>query len=400
MMDFQSVNLLNMRINLISGNLFPMTTDNSRFPIGWRIYSAVTWLITLAIIAGFCLGFFMVSKEKAISEGMLAIVFIIEIFFMIARIHSHRDLIVQLIQDINDILRVQDETMRRVVMASLKLMYSPFKYYWVSSVTTTLIWIGMPLTAVFKKSTFFYEDFRLPFAISKQPFSTKIFLSGGLLLMLCSVYVIIKKAAVDIYTLNFVMLMTAQYRYISVKLEEIFRKGNLQGKRDNSEKETGTDLWAEIEMRAICRHHNTVIRMSSMLKKLLSSNFCLIYISNILRFSFIGVMLSNTGLLKTVVERVAVVFFASGEMIQFYILCFNVQKLLDASTEMTDMAFHENWYQSRPSIKRNFMLMIMANNLKCRLVSFEKFNISLPSYMTIMNQSYSIAVLCLKVVKK
>ncbi|XP_071582686.1 uncharacterized protein [Temnothorax nylanderi] len=262
MMDFQSVNLLNMRINLISGNLFPMTTDNSRFPIGWRIYSAVIWLMTLAIITGFCLGFIMVSKKKAISEGMIGTVFIIEIFFMIARIHSHRDLIVQLIQNINDILRVQDETMRRVVMASLKLMYSPFKYYWMSSVTTAIIWIGMPLTAAFKKSTFFYEDFRLPFAISKQPFSTKIFLSGGLLLVLCSVYVIIKKAAVDIYTLNFVMLMTAQYRYISVKLEEIFRKGNSQGKRDNSEKETypGTDSWAEIEMRAICRHHNTVIR--------------------------------------------------------------------------------------------------------------------------------------------
>lgn len=50
---------------------------------------------------------------------------------------------------------------------------------------------------------------------------------------------------------------------------------------------------------------------------------------------------------------------------------------------MTDMAFHENWYQSRSSIKRKFLLMIFGNNLKCRLAAFEKFNISLPSFMTV-----------------
>jgi len=51
--------------------------------------------------------------------------------------------------------------------------------------------------------------------------------------------------------------------------------------------------------------------------------------------------------------------------------------------EMTDMAFHENWYQFHPSIKRKFMLMILGNNLKCKLTTFEKFSISLPSFMTV-----------------
>jgi len=121
----------------------------------------------------------------------------------------------------------------------------------------------MPLSAAFKKSSFLYEDYRLPFAISKQPFSREIFLLGSLLLSFCSVYVIGKKVAVDIYTLNFVMLMTAQYRYIAVKLERLFRKKNLQDKRVNFQTDPWyfeTDLWTETEMKAICQHHITVVQ--------------------------------------------------------------------------------------------------------------------------------------------
>lgn len=260
-MDFQSVNLLNVRINLISGNLFPMTT-NSRFPIGWKIYSAVTWLISSVIIIGFFFGLVTVSKRKAIIDGMIGTVFTIEVFFMVVYIHMHRDLVVQLIRNMNDILRVQDETMKCVMMTSLKLMHSPFKFYWMSSVITVIIWIGMPLMAVFKRTFFIYEDYRLPFVISQQPFSTEIFLLGSLLLIFCSVHVILKKVAVDIYILNFVMLMTAQYRYISVKLVNVFRKGNSQDNHDNFEKKSHpkTDLWIETEMKAICRHHNTVVQ--------------------------------------------------------------------------------------------------------------------------------------------
>lgn len=50
---------------------------------------------------------------------------------------------------------------------------------------------------------------------------------------------------------------------------------------------------------------------------------------------------------------------------------------------MTDMAFHENWYEFGPSIKRTFMLMILSNNLECKLTRCEKLNLSLPSFMTV-----------------
>lgn len=50
---------------------------------------------------------------------------------------------------------------------------------------------------------------------------------------------------------------------------------------------------------------------------------------------------------------------------------------------MTDMAFHEDWYLLKPSIKRIFILLIMANNLECKLATFENFNLSLPSFMVV-----------------
>lgn len=50
---------------------------------------------------------------------------------------------------------------------------------------------------------------------------------------------------------------------------------------------------------------------------------------------------------------------------------------------MTDKAFDEAWYQFGPSMKRTFILLIMANNLECKIAAIEKFNLSLPSFMTV-----------------
>jgi len=46
-MDFKNVNLLNSRVNMLSGNLLPIASDNSRFSVIWRTHSAAVWLIEL-----------------------------------------------------------------------------------------------------------------------------------------------------------------------------------------------------------------------------------------------------------------------------------------------------------------------------------------------------------------
>lgn len=261
-MDFQSVNLLNVQINIFSGNLFPMTADDSRFSIGWKIYSTITWLINISMNILFFFGFTKVSKEKVISDGMIGIVILVEVYFIFTRIHACRDLIVQFIKKINDILRVQDETMKCIVMATLKLTHSPLKFYWMSSMITVTMWTAMPLIMIFRKDSFFYEDYRLPFVITEQPFSNKIFVLGSLCQMISSIIIIMKKAAADIYMMHLVLLMTAQYRYVAVKLRKVFQKKNLQESKIHSRKKLSSekiDLWTEREMKSIYSRQSTIM---------------------------------------------------------------------------------------------------------------------------------------------
>jgi len=59
---------------------------------------------------------------------------------------------------------------------------------------------------------------------------------------------------------------------------------------------------------------------------------------------------------------------------------------------MTDDAFHEDWYSRKPPIKHLFLLIMMANNLECRIAKIEAFSLSLPSFMKV--RLYAITMFC------
>ncbi|XP_050463846.1 uncharacterized protein LOC126857952 [Cataglyphis hispanica] len=396
-MNFQSINPLNVRINIISGNLLPLSEDDSRFSITWKMYSVFVWLLEIIQAIVLIPGIMFVSREKILKDGTVTCVVTIEVFFMVMRIQARRKLMNQLIKKLNNILCVADETMKNVVITTLKPMEDPLKFYLVAGWLAVFIWCCLPFLLTFEKVAFFYEDYRIPAIFSKQPFSIDVFLIGSVFLLMSNVYIFVKKVGVDVYMIHLVLLITAQYRYIATKLTTIFRDGNQQNEFDDSRQEYRfKDQWIKKEMQALCRHHNSVIHLSSMLKRLLSLNFSMIYVNSVLRFCFIGVMLSTVSS-TTFLEGSSIIMFACGSIVQFYMLCFCVQQLMDASTKITDEAFHEKWYQFGPSVKRTFMLIILGNNLGCKLSMCDKFNLSLPSFMTILNQSYSIALLLLRV---
>ncbi|KAF3054471.1 Odorant receptor 416 [Nylanderia fulva] len=359
-MNFQNINSLNVRVNLISGNLLPLS-KNSHFSITWKIYSFFVWLVEVIQAIVLIPGMILVPLEKILKDGTVTCVVTLEVFFMIIRIQAHKKLMIQLIEKLNNILRAADETMKNIVTTTLKPMEDPLKFYFFAGWLAVLVWCCIPFLLVFEKVSFLYEDYRIPAVFSKQPFSIDVFLVGNVILLLSNVYIFVKKVGVDIYTIHLVLLITAQYRYIATKLATIFRDENSRNEFDGfSQKYQFKDQSIKLEMEALCRHHNSVIHLSSMLKKLLSVNFSMLYVNSVLRFCFIGVMLST-------------------------------------SQNVTDIAFHEKWYQFGPSVKRTFMLMILGNNLGCKLSMCDKFNLSLPSFMTILNQSYSIALLLLRV---
>ncbi|XP_011882023.1 PREDICTED: odorant receptor 22c-like isoform X1 [Vollenhovia emeryi] len=390
-MNFRNVNLLNSRVNMLSGNLLPVAANNSQFSAICRTYSIAVWLIelihTIALIAG-------VILSPNGTDGTIAIVVTVEASFMLTRLYSRKKLMDKIIQGMNDILQNADEIMKDIIKSALKPIIMPFVIYGVTSVISVTIWTVQPIVLVFEKSTFFYTDYNLPAAFGAEPFSSRVLIPSTIIMTIGSVYLFLKKFGVDVYMMHLVLMLTAQYRYVAVKLTILFR--DLQNCDESEKKHRPIEnQWVERELRKLCQHQNTVLNMSFILKELLSVNFSLLYINNVFRFCFIGILLSSVPSM-TLAEGVSVISFALGSLTQFFLLCSSVQTLSDASTEVTDKAFDEGWYQFRPSIKRTFILLILANNLECKIATIGKFNLSLPSFMTIMNQSYSIALLFLR----
>lgn len=260
-MDFQSINPLNVRINIISGNLLPLSKNDSRFPIMWKMYSIFVWLLEIIQAIVLIPGIIFVPREKALKDGTVTCVVTIEVFFMVMRIQARRKLMNQLIRRLNDILCVADETMKNIVTTTLKPMGDPLKFYLLAGWLSVFIWCCLPFLLISEKDAFLYEDYRTPAIFSKQSFSIDVFLVGSVLLLLSNVYIFLKKVGVDIYMIHLVLLITAQYRYISTKLAIIFRDGNPQNEFDDSRQEYRLkDQWVKKELEALCRHHNSVIQ--------------------------------------------------------------------------------------------------------------------------------------------
>lgn len=68
----------------------------------------------------------------------------------------------------------------------------------------------------------------------------------------------LKKVGVDVYMVHLVLMITAQYRYIAMKMAMIFQD---EGRDDEFQKIhlSELDRKREKEIRALCRHHNDVI---------------------------------------------------------------------------------------------------------------------------------------------
>ncbi|XP_067207056.1 uncharacterized protein [Linepithema humile] len=288
-MDFQSVNPLNIRLNMLSGNLLPMNEHDTSFSLFWNIYSAFVWMTQLIITIAIIPGCIYVPIEKTLKDGIICFIIFIEICFLVIQLHVSKNLLRQLIEKLNNILYVADEIMKSVVITTLKPVQTPLNFY-LSGALAVIIWTCMPFSLIFKKDLFHYEDYRIPAAFSRQPFSLSIFLLGSFFLMISATYMFLKKASVDVYMIHMILMITAQYRYIAIKYAMIF-----QGENGDSEQTYSAEVEQrkEKEIRALCRHHNALIDITSLLKRILSLNLSLIYINSFFRFCCMGIAFST-----------------------------------------------------------------------------------------------------------
>ncbi|XP_039311645.1 uncharacterized protein LOC105202733 isoform X4 [Solenopsis invicta] len=395
-MDFQNINLFNVRLNLLSGNLLPMI-DKSSFSLFWKVHMTFVWLLQLVYFTSLILAYFSASNENELSDGSDGLYVIEAGGFIICylRIFTQKTLLQQMIRKLNDALNIEDENMRRIVITNLKLIKNPFRYYFVISGCSSIFWCCSTLPLILERNTFYHADFVTPAVFSKEPFSVGVFLLGNMIILGSNIYFFLKIIGMDVYTAHLISLITAQYQYISSRLVLAFRNNKHPDNSNSREGNSEVDSLTAKEIKNLCRQHVNVIYITLMLKKLISVNFFLIYLFNVFRFCFLILMAIKIS--ENFFEGFSVILYTSGIAAQFYVLCACVQRLSEASSEITNKAFHEDWNQFNLSIKRTFLLMTMAsNNIEIKLSLLDRFNLSLPSFMSVLNQAYSIALLILK----
>lgn len=257
-MDFQNVNSLNVWLNLVTGNLLPMIDHDLPISFFWKIYSVFVWMLEITVTIMMIPGCMYVSMEKAINDSLICLIETIEMFFMIWRIHTRKDLMHQLIQKLNEKLHTADETMKNIVSETIDPIRGPLTFYWITGMTSITAWHIVTYIVIFEKNLFYYEDYRVPAGFFKEPFSLKVYLLGGLFILVSMVYSFIKKVGAEVYTVHLILMITAQYRYIAEKIAMTFQEEN---EVDEYQKEHSLTFnrKKETEIRTLCRHHNDVI---------------------------------------------------------------------------------------------------------------------------------------------
>ncbi|XP_012060480.1 PREDICTED: uncharacterized protein LOC105623705 [Atta cephalotes] len=297
----------------------------------WRIHGVTVWLIELIHTIALIVGMVLAPKEKSLKDGTIAVVIILEASFMLTRLYLRKKLMEEIIEKMNDILQNADEIMKDIIKSAIKPIIMPFIIYGVTGVVTVATWTIQPILLVFEKSIFYYVDYNLPTAFNSEPFSSRVLIFSTIFMTIGSSYLFLKKFGVDVYMMHLVLMLTAQYRYMAVKLTILFR--DLQNYHDETKKKYSMeDQWTERELRKLCIHQNNVLNMSFILRKLLSVNFSLLYFNNVFRFCFIGILLSTVPSMSFA-EGISVTSYAMASLMQFYLLCSSVQTLLDAMLE-------------------------------------------------------------------
>ncbi|XP_031367934.1 uncharacterized protein LOC102671670 isoform X1 [Apis dorsata] len=396
-MNFQNLNRLNTFVNVVSGNILPITDIKKKLSIVLKIYSIFVWMIELAYLAACILGLFNVSRERALKDSTVNIVISLEVFILIVYLHNRKNLLRELIGKLNYLLLVEDETLGDVTIGTVKPLEKPLRIYIIASVGSLMIWASLPLTKMFRKNEFYYTDYQVPAVISNEPFPIGVFIGGVVLQIFGSAYTLLRKISLDLYTMHLILLITAQYKYLRIKFATIL------------EQETSKDfyngiIWQNVsyeydkmvkqEMKLLTRHFEIVVEMTVMLKKLLSPNIGILYINYVFRFCFLSFMLATSSAMYF--EKCLLVSYTIGALIQFYILCYCIQHLFEASSSVGDDVIYEKWYSYDVRFQRVILMINLANELKCKISNFQNIDLTLPSFMSILNQAYSVCLLFLK----
>ncbi|XP_015434711.1 PREDICTED: odorant receptor 85b-like [Dufourea novaeangliae] len=364
--------------------MLPTTSEKIRTPGIMKFYVLFVWTIVLACLSATLYGMVHVPNDKMLKDSTVYTMVSFESILLVVYLHNQKKSLRRLIETLNCLFDIDDKTIRIATTRLVTPFEKPMKIYVIASVGAVIVWTFLPLMEIFHRNQFYYEDYQIPMGVSREPFSTGIFIGGIAFQIVGCMYTTVRKASVDIYTMHIILLMTAQYKYLNMKFTSALARYPVPGDEDIIRQELG----------GLVQHHKIVLRISNILKNVFTPNVALLYINNVFRFCFLTLMLvmNNEGPYVTM----CVVSYTIGALIQLYMFCFCIQQLLESSTTMMDDVFHGKWYLRDVSLQRTIMMMTMTDKLGCKLSRIRNINLTLPSFMSILNQAYSVCLLFLK----
>ncbi|XP_029035124.2 uncharacterized protein LOC114872255 isoform X3 [Osmia bicornis bicornis] len=331
-MNFLTLSRLNAFMNIISGNMLPVTSKKTNLPINLKIYWVIVWMIQLSYLTACILGIHYVPTENSLKDSTVAMAVTVEAITLSVYMNSRKNLLRQLIEQLNETLKEGDEMLRTITMETVN-----------------------PL-------------------------------QKGACCIFC-------RAIFDQRVLS--RWNVAQYKYLRIRFAMILRH-NLKNVEE--------DVWQSVpwkeeqnvkqEMRMLTCHYESIIKMATILKKVLAPNIGVLYINNVFRFSFLSIMFVMAS--ATEMEKYLIMSYSIGALIQLYMLCFSIQELFEASIAVADDAFYEKWCVYDTSLLRATAIMTFGSKLECKLSSVRSIDLTLPSFMSILNQAYSMCLLFLK----
>nr|UEN71223.1 olfactory receptor 40 [Gregopimpla kuwanae] len=384
-MDFQSLNNFNVIMNSISGNFLPMSGEKKGLGFIRSTYQIFTWIIETIYLSSTAIGLlFYVPAMTAVRDGGVSAIVSVEMLILVPYLSSRHDDLRKLVGKINSIL-VDSENLRKCIRDSVEPHKKRLQIYTVITISVVTMWGSLSMFELLDqdKHLFTYTDFVIPTYLPGAPFTVNVFFCAVVLQIVGAAYLICKKSSVDVYISYLITLLTAEYRYVH---EEITKALDEQGEK--------TEEFVIASLQRCVQHHCVVIEAGHMLTELMSLNVAVTYINCILRFCFCGFSFVTH---PEIHEKALYVMYTIGTMIQVYMLCLCVQELLEASTTVTDDAFHKDWYERGNTVKSIFRTMGLGNRVECRLTAFRIIDLTVPTFGSILNQAYSVCLLLLRV---
>nr|UEN71227.1 olfactory receptor 44 [Gregopimpla kuwanae] len=386
-MNFRSINKFNVVVNALSGNFLPLSEEKTSANFACTIYVIFTWVLKFIFLSSMSIGLLCyVPAFEALQRGAVTTIVAVETLSLSAYWNFHRENLQNLIGKMNKIL-VDSEDLKRCIHETIGPHKKRLKIYTIATVITVFFWALLPVMKISESSQFTYVDFVLPSYLPGAPFSTNFFIFWIIIEAFGGTYLIFKKIGMDVYVNYVITLLTAQYRYVHEIIYNALR-------RDDCGEDEGKSLVID-SLRKCVRYQCEVMEIGQMVRKLLAVNVALTYLSCVLRFCFLAFFIITIP--GNYFEKCFYLSYTIGILIQVYMFCSCCQGLLDASTSITDDAFHEDWYGRGKTVKRIFQTIGLSNRMECRLSAFRVVDLTVPTFVAILNQAYSACLLLLRV---